>query len=103
MSSFNGRVIELPGVIVDHFVSSNVKEGRFFFLSHCHKGGLTQSQCQQQSVTTVCCLLCHEYSASQASLLLFQLHALAIVHVGFFVFTAKWLVGMIGILLGAKL
>ena len=37
MSSFNGRVVELPGVIVDHFVGSNVKEGHFFFLSHCHK------------------------------------------------------------------
>ena len=39
MSSFNGRVVELPGVIVDHFVGSNAKEGHFFFLSHCHKGG----------------------------------------------------------------
>ena len=41
MSSFNGRVVELPGVVVDHFVSSNLKQGHFFFLSHCHKGELT--------------------------------------------------------------
>jgi DNA cross-link repair 1C protein len=37
MSSFNGRIIELPGVVVDHFVSGNLRLGKLFFLSHCHK------------------------------------------------------------------
>ena len=38
MSVFRGSITEYPGVIVDHFVSSNCDRGRAFFLSHCHKG-----------------------------------------------------------------
>lgn len=38
MSVFRGNILEYPGVVVDHFTSTNCQRGRAFFLSHCHKG-----------------------------------------------------------------
>ena len=93
MSSFNGRVIELPGVIVDHFVGSNVKEGHFFFLSHCHRGGLIQSHHQRVKhsleLLLVTCDFCSTSILDHRPLLLFQLHAVTVKHVLRAVLTCK--------------
>ena len=41
MSSFDGAVREYDGVIVDQFCAANCRQGKVFFLSHCHKDHMT--------------------------------------------------------------
>lgn len=37
MSSFDGVVREYDGIIIDQFCAANCRQGKAFFLSHCHK------------------------------------------------------------------
>ena len=76
MSVFRGSISEYPGVIVDHFVPANCERGRFFFLSHCHRGlcvcgslahlaaGLPAACCVSLHYCCSCCMhtLCMEYA-----------------------------------------
>ena len=68
MSVFRGSISEYPGVVVDHFVSANCERGRFFFLSHCHRGLCVWVSSSPCSCTTSCLL-------GLTPLLLFMLHA----------------------------
>ena len=75
---FRGSISEYPGVIVDHFVPANCERGRFFFLSHCHRGlcvcgslahlaaGLPAACCVSLHYCCSCCMhtLCMEYICS---------------------------------------
>lgn len=36
MSTFNGRLSEIPNIAVDRFDGPNLTNARVFFLSHCH-------------------------------------------------------------------
>lgn len=36
MSTFNGRLAEIPNIAVDRFDGANLVDANIFFLSHCH-------------------------------------------------------------------
>lgn len=52
MSTFNGKIEEIPGVCVDKFDDNNFK---FYFLSHCHTDHLQGLQTTDKFHSTIHC------------------------------------------------
>lgn len=52
MSTFDGTIVEIPGVCVDNFVDNSFK---FYFLSHCHTDHLRGLEKNEKFPSTIHC------------------------------------------------